>query len=429
MTAQKRKPDYKWIIFGCCFLLTFICLGFCSSNKGLYLTAMSEALGIKRSLLSINDSFRFVTSGIINLFFGSLVHRFGLRKMVAFGFSSLLAALLVYATANNVYTLYLGGILLGLGLAFASTTMASSIMRRWFQKDIGKYTGIVFAANGIGGAIAAQIISPMINEEGNPFGYRKSYLVVAVIVLITGIVVVALLRERPKDTQSNAVTVSKKKKRGDEWAGIDFQTAKHRPYFYLVVVCVLLTGFILQGIGGAYAAHMKDVGLSAGYIATVASLFSLALTLSKILVGAMYDRFGLKTVMILCQASTVVAFLTLVFLDASVTGMVLGVVFGLLYALALPLETLIIPLIVNDLFGSASYDKILGIMAGTNYVGYALGAPLVNLCYDVFGSYKPALLLFSALMIPISIVFQYAIRCANKTRRCGNNINKECHYV
>ena len=143
----------------------------------------------------------------------------------------------------------------------------------------------------------------------------------------------------------------------------------------------------------------------------------------------MYDRFGLKTVMILCQASTVVAFLTLVFLDASVTGMVLGVVFGLLYALALPLETLIIPLIVNDLFGSASYDKILGIMAGTNYVGYALGAPLVNLCYDVFGSYKPALLLFSALMIPISIVFQYAIRCANKTRRCGNNINKECHYV
>ena len=75
--------------------------------------------------------------------------------------------------------------------------------------------------------------------------------------------------------------------------------------------------------------------------------------------------------------------------------------------LALPLETLIIPLIVNDLFGSTSYDKILGIMVGMNYVGYALGAPLVNLCYDVLGSYKPVLLLFSALMIPIAIVFQF----------------------
>ena len=49
-----------------------------------------------------------------------------------------------------------------------------------------------------------------------------------------------------------------------------------------------------------------------------------------------------------------------------------------------------------------------------NYVGYALGAPIVNLCYDVFGSYKPVLLAFGALMILICIISQWGIKEGKK---------------
>ena len=179
---------------------------------------------------------------------------------------------------------------------------------------------------------------------------------------------------------------------------------------------VLLTGFILQGITGVYVAHMKDVGLNTTYIATVVSVFSLSLTASKLVVGALYDRFGLRVILILCQGSTVLAFLAMVFLSPSASGIVLAMVFAVFYALALPLETLVIPLIVNDMFGVASYDKILGIFCAMNYTGYALGAPIVNLCYDVFGSYKPILLTFSLLMIPICIVFQFGMDAAQKEK-------------
>lgn len=410
MISTKRKFDYKWMILGICFLMTFVCLGFCSSNKGLYLTAITEALGIKRSLFSINDSCRFVASAVINLFFGALVERFGFRKMTAFGFVSLIASTLIYAYATDIFVFYIGGALLGIGLAFTTTTMASCVIRRWFKKDIGKYTGIVFAANGIGGAVAAQIASPMINEEGNPFGYRTSYLVVALILLVVGVLAVVLLRERPQNDTAPLPIEKKKKVSENMWYGIHYTTAKKRPYFYLSAVMVLLTGFILQGITGVYAAHMKDVGLNAGYIATVVSVFSLSLTASKLVVGALYDRFGLRLVLILCQGSTVLAFMAMIFLDTSIFGMILAMVFAVFYALALPLETLVIPLIVNDMFGVASYDKILGIFCAMNYTGYALGAPIVNLCYDVFGSYKPILLTFSLLLIPISVVFQFGIR-------------------
>lgn len=414
---KKNKLDYKWIMLGICFSMTFVCLGFCSSNKGLYLTAITEALDIKRSLFSINDSCRFVASAVINLFFGTLVERFGVRKMTAFGFVSLIASTLIYAYATNILVFYIGGTLLGIGLAFTTTTMASSVIRRWFKKDIGKYTGIVFAANGIGGAVAAQIASPMINEEGNPFGYRTSYLVVALILLVVGVLAVVLIRERPQNEAPVVSTTTKKKVSNETCYGIKYEQAKKRPYFYLSAIMVLLTGFILQGITGVYAAHMKDVGLNAGYIATVVSVFSLSLTVSKLVVGALYDRFGLRIILILCQASTVLAFLAMVFLSPSASGMVLAMVFAIFYALALPLETLVIPLIVNDMFGVASYDKILGILCAMNYTGYALGAPIVNLCYDIFGSYKPILLTFSLLMIPICIGFQFVISATKKELR------------
>ncbi len=40
------------------------------------------------------------------------------------------------------------------------------------------------------------------------------------------------------------------------------------------------------------AAHMKDVGLDAAFVATVLSTGSLSLAVFKFLTGFMYDRFG-----------------------------------------------------------------------------------------------------------------------------------------
>ena len=152
-------------------------------------------------------------------------------------------------------------------------------------------------------------------------------------------------------------------------------------------------------------------------------MYSLSLTGTKLLVGALYDRFGLRIVMLICQTSAVVAFISLAALTASlVTGayglaMVLAFVFALLYALALPLETLVIPLIVNDLFGSVSFDKILGLMMAMNYTGYALGGPVVNLCFDKFGTYAPALYILGGITIIALFVVQRVITSAYKKKQ------------
>ena len=133
MKHIKISPQrYRWVIVAAGFLMVFVCLGFCSSSKSLYLAAITEALGIKRSLFSINDSCRYIATAVVNLFFGALCARFGRKRLIAAGFACLIASMLLYAYAPNIYLFYLGGVLLGIieifAKAYISTQLSDAIV-------------------------------------------------------------------------------------------------------------------------------------------------------------------------------------------------------------------------------------------------------------------------------------------------------------
>ena len=75
MQPVKKKLDYTWVIVFACFMLGFFCLGFCSGNKGLYLAAITEALQLPRSLFSLNDSIRYLTTAAMNLVFATVLQK------------------------------------------------------------------------------------------------------------------------------------------------------------------------------------------------------------------------------------------------------------------------------------------------------------------------------------------------------------------
>lgn len=415
MRLNVKKLDYKWVILATCFLMEFICLGFCSSNVGLYTVAVTEALEIPRSLYSLTTSIRYITQVLTALSFGSMINRFGAKKMVCVGLLGLGGSVLVRAIATNIYHLYIGGILWGFGIVFSGGTMASTIVRRWFHKDIGKYTGIVMSANGIGGAIAAQIISPIINN-GEVFGYRKAYLLSAGITLLATLVIMIFLREWPAGGPVIHDGSGKKKIRATVWAGLDYKDVKKKPYFYLAAIMVFLTGISLQSIGSITIVYMTDIGLSASFVATTATVSSLVLTVSKILVGHVYDKRGLRVALFMCQICAIVAFTLKALLTNSMQGMVFAMIGTVLSTIAMPLETVIIPLLSMDLFGSSAYNKVLGVFMAMNSLGLCIGSPLGDLYHDIFGTYRPCFWFFAALLIAVAIGFYFIIRIAERDK-------------
>ncbi|MBQ7717733.1 MAG: MFS transporter [Clostridia bacterium] len=204
MEPHYRTKNYKWVIVALCFLVIFICLGFCSSNKSLYLAAITDALHIKRSAFSINDSFRFISTAVVNVFFGTLVKKFGTKKLIVAGFLCLILSSLIYSYATNIFVFYIGGIFLGIGLSWTTTTMVGCVINKWCKENTGTIMGAVLAANGLGGALAAQIVTPIIYQEGNPFGYQDAYKLVALILLVVSVfIVIFLKRSLPKMTVRN----------------------------------------------------------------------------------------------------------------------------------------------------------------------------------------------------------------------------------
>ncbi len=409
----EENPRYKWFVVGAAFLMVFVTLGFCSSTKGLFLDVVTKALEIPRSLYSINDSCRFITTAIVNLFFGALVQRFGARKMVAAGFVSLIGSMTVYSLAQNIYQFYIGGVLLGLGLSWTTTTMVGYLMEIWCKEHKGTIMGAVLAANGLGGAISVQIISGMIHGQADPFAYRNAYRVIALILLITGALVVLIIRNKATD---QPYVKGHGKKRGQSWSGIAFADAAKSPVFYLLLGCIFCIGMALQSINGISSAHLRDVGFEDSYVDLVLSVHSLALAAAKFLSGVSYDRIGLKKTLMLCNGAAVIMSFLLAIAQVGPGGNVIAMAFGVLSSAALPLETIMLPLIASDLFGQKSYAKFLGIFVSVNTAGYALGVPLTNLCYDAVGSYKPVLFVLTGVAVAVMVCYQFIFRWSDRQR-------------
>ena len=87
-----------------------------------------------------------------------------------------------------------------------------------------------------------------------------------------------------------------------------------------------------------------------------------------------------------------------------------------LMAMALPLETIMLPLLASNLFGEKAYEKMLGVLVSVNTAGFAIGVPLTNLCHDLFGTYKPMLLALAGVMALVTSVYQPVFAAATRLR-------------
>ena len=410
-SQNKKKFDYSKVIIVLTIVMILTGLGFCSSNKSLYLKPITEALGVTRSAFSVESSIRYIATAVLNVFFGALVMKFGTKKLILAGFGCLIGSTVINIFADSLWHFYISGALLGIGFSWTSTTMAGCVINRWCSEKKGTVMGFVLASNGLGGALAAQLVAPYIHEEGNPFGYRNAYKLVLCVIVAAAVVLAVFFKDK-----KDAAGVSKSSKTS-EWEGITISEAKKKPYFYVTLACIFLTGMMLQGITGISSAHMEDIGLNYEYIAAIASMTSIIMMFSKIFTGFMYDKKGLRFAVTICNVAAVICMLSLGIMDGGSFGKLMAVVYTVTSAVALPLETVMLPNFAIDLMGQKSFDKALGLFVSLNTAGYALGTPLVNVVYDVFGTYKPILFILAGLMVIVSLAMQYVITAAHGERK------------
>ncbi len=404
LSSKTKKEKYKWVIAGMCALVLCIGLGFCSSAKNIYVAPVTDAFGFSRSAYTVNDTCRYVTVSVVTLFFYTLVHKFGTKKLFLAGMFCYIISTLLNAFATTLAGFYLAGIFLGIGVSWSSTTMVSLVVNTWFDKNQGTVLGTVLASNAIGSAIAVYILTPIIYQDGNPFAFRNAYLLTALLLLITTLIFTVFYREKAKDN------LMKPKKETDaienEDEGLDFKEILRLPQFYVTLFCLAL--FSLTTINNIVPPHFADIGFEPSFVASVLSIFSVGLAVAKILAGMLYDRFGIRTALNICLISSAVSKLLLLIINLSPTGKVFAILHCLLSALGTPIETVMLPIITLGLFGKKSFVKTLSLVSTASTVGFSLCSPVLNLPYDIAGDYTLsfvfALIACIAIIIAMNVV-------------------------
>lgn len=446
-----------------CFIMVMIALGLCSSTRSLFLAPITEALDLERGPFSISDSCRYISTAILNLFFGALVVKWGPKRMISLGFIALILFALIYSFAETYWQFCVGGVMLGIGLAWTTTTLVGYVVNQWFTSNRGTIMGAILASNGLCTAIASPIMQSAIDSEkykivlenGNikyhasnllpfasnhvpanletavgavkHFGYQDAYRGVALILLAVLVLVLIFFRNAPKSELTQQAPAKKKPSRGDSWIGISYKDAIKRPYFYVAAVCVFFTGAALQAVSGVQSAHLKSLDLGA-LVATALSFYAICLAGSKFLAGFCFDHLGLKVTMIACNIAGTLAIFMLCFMPMA-AGTVTVFSYEVLLAIAMPLETIMLPLIVADMFGEKEYGKFLGLFVSINTAGYALGPLVTNWVYDAvketginilgftFKGYQPSLFVMGILLALITVTFQFVLNASGKEKK------------
>ena len=415
--APKKDSGYKWIIFLASFLMVFICLGFCSSTKSLFISPVTEHLGIDRSVYSINDSLRFISVAVASIFFGPLITKFGTRKLIAAGFLSLTASMLCYALAEHALILYLGGIFLGIGLSLTTTTMVGYVVTTWTEKNKGVFMSLVLAGSSFGGSFAVQILHPIIEINAGIPGYKLAYFAIAVILLAYGAAVVTLHRDKNELDVLNDATYP----RNNRLTQQNFITAKshkvvNKWFFWVALACAFFTGFALQAVSGVAAVQMYDVGFSSSFVVDLFNHSAMAAIVMNFIIGFIYDRTSLRTAANVCSKCAILAAIALMSITYTYQGFRLSEAYIIFIYAALPLENLMIPLFAYDLFGKETFKNAIGPLMAATTLGLALASPCMNLCYDLLGTYRPGFVVSIVAMIGVTIMLQFVISSAYKTK-------------
>lgn len=413
MKRLSERPGYKWVIAALLGMIMVIGLGFVANIRGLYLKPVTEELGIPRSLYAVNDMLRYVSSALLNAMFGFLVVKLGARWMLVLGVSMLGLSQVLLAGARGLPLIYAGGFLIGMGLGCSSTTAVSYVVNKWFTKNRGTVLGAILALSGVGTSVSTALLRPVITGERSVFGFtgwRTSYQIAAVAAAALALVILLLYRPAPERT---AQEQAPGKKRGRIWVGVAWKQVLKTPSFYLICLCVLLGSGAGQAVFTSAAAHLEDVGLDSGLITRVMSISSILLFIAKLLSGVIYDRFGLFVAMLSSDLAAFGSFALLAAAGASETCAVLG---ELLLPFCLPIATVLLPLLASDLYGERSVTKATGVFLSANYVGYAVGAIVINRAFDLAHSYIPILTVFAGVMIFVTVLIAVLIRRGEKVR-------------
>jgi MFS family permease len=390
MTGTKPKVFYGWWIAltGALALflstVTIVILPF-----GIFAGAIAQEFHAGRAKISLAFGIHSLTAALCFPIAGRLVDRFGARR-VLIPSMTLLGLILVGSRflSGSLWELYVFYFALGTLGGSAGAMPYTVVISHWFDRRRGLALSVVMT----GMAVGAIVIPPVAQHLVRTLGWRMSYSVLGIAILLIPLpLVIALLKETPEsmgflpdgDGEAHASESRLSKPGVAREVGVTLREAVCTRAFW-IMVCVF---FLLTASVHACFIHLPavlaDRGATAQIAALASSLFGVGMFVGRLGCGYLLDVFFAPRVsaVLFAAVATGLGFLSVTHAISA------GFVGAFLVGLGLGAETDIMAYLVSRYFGLRSYGAIFGVIWAVFGLSGGLGAFLMGLGFDKTGSY------------------------------------------
>jgi MFS family permease len=374
MGDSEHDSRYSWARLGISLALAVI------GNIGMWavivvLPDMQADFGIDRAGASLPYVAAMIGFAVGNLTLGPAVDRYGITPVLAAAAAIQAAGFALAALAASPLMVTLLHVFLGIGASAAFAPLIADVSQ-WFLRRRGVAVAIAASGNYLSGTFWPPVIVWIMADHG----WRGSYLVLAVSILIVVIPGSLLLRRQIGAVATERATQAAAAKAMTTGlpprtlqlllmiAGVGCCVAMSMPQVHIVALC------IDRGFGSVAGAEMLSLMLAGGVV-------------SRLTFGVLADRMGgLKTLLLGAVLQCIA--LCLFLIEGGLTSLyIVSLIFGLSQGGIVPSYAII----VREYMPPREAGKRVGFVMASTIIGMALGGWLSGWLYDLSGSYAMAI--------------------------------------
>ena len=359
-----------------------------------FIDPIATTFGWTYAQISLATSLRGIQGGALTPVMGFLVDRFPARRLAFWGIITLAAGYFLMSRATNLFMFYLSFIIMGLGGSLSISMVPQTTVARWFKKDLGKASGLLFTGNGLGGVFIPLIVSGI-----DHYGWRTTTLFIALGFILFCLPLSMIFRNRPEEYGlfPDGKVPGKNNQKESGQIIIEIPDVELKDVFKMRAFWQLLLGITIQiGAWVSMTTHLMPYLASKGLNRSVGGMITTAIPIVSLLarfpIGWLSDFFDKRYIL----SSSVMLVSLSQFLFLAIDGDSYILIFAYILVAGLTaggLMTVRMP-IFREYFGAKNFGKIYGLGTFSVIMGAAIGPPIAGRVYDILGYYEPIWLIF-----------------------------------
>jgi OFA family oxalate/formate antiporter-like MFS transporter len=387
-------------------VLVLLCMGLIYAWS-IFVGPLEAEFGWTRSQTSLTFSISMLGFSLGGLSAGYLQRLTSPRFVVGLGSVLILAGFLACSQMQALWQLFVFyGVLGGVGVGLCYNTWLGSTLAN-FGDRTGFASGWLLMGFGLGGLILGNVASGLMYSD---IGWRMTFILIGAAVFLVGVVTLPLLRLPQASGEAAAETANA----SDISPSQMLRTGTFWPYLFW---CWILLGLGLAVVGQA-APFATDVGASPSFAATAVGLLSLGNGGARVVLGAVFDKWGRRMAAFISTLLTA-AGVALLAVSYYLSILPLVIVALFLCGFGYGAISAVNPASTRIIFGGTYFQQNFGTIFVLSSPAIFIGNSISSAIKTATGSYMP-FLLGAVVAAVLGFVLQWLVEVTMKKTKKEN---------